>query len=162
LLLSPVFGAGCADFATTRNFAAMGTVLGTGAGVALGAATGHVAEGAMLGAALGGLGGGMAGSAADNYGRKKAQQDLLKGVQQDMLTGKIPSSGTPAASQQLAGKTKWVDTSRKKRVWVEEKVVAGKIISAHFDERLIPSGHWENTGESGWARDPASQAAPIP
>jgi len=160
LLLIPAGIAGCADFATPRNFAAVGTVLGAGAGVALGAATGHIGEGVMLGAAAGGLAGGLGGSAMDNYARKKAQNDLLKGVQQDMLVGKTAAPATGTASPEGAKKSQWVDTSQKKRVWVEEKLAEGKIIPAHFEERTIPSGHWVEVDEPG-GEAPASQAARI-
>jgi len=50
-----------------------------------------------------------------------------------------------------------VDTSEKKRVWVEEKIVDGKIVEAHFEERLIPSGHWEEVEEKVWVEEKVSR-----
>lgn len=155
--------AGCADFANTRNFAAVGTLVGAGAGVALGAATGHVAEGVMIGAGAGGLMGGIAGSQMENYGRKKAEKALLQGVEQDMLTGKTrPATATGPGHWDYAKKSRWVDTSQKKRVWVEEKVVDGKVIEAHFEERLIPAGHWVEDEEKVWVEDTQAQSALNP
>jgi uncharacterized protein YcfJ len=162
-LVLTVFAAGCADFANTRNMAAMGTLLGAGAGVAIGAATGHVGEGVMLGAMAGGLGGGLAGSKIQDYSRKKAENELLKGVQQDVKSGAVGKvDGIGPGHYEIAKKSKWVDTSQKKRVWVEEKVVSGKIIEAHFEERLIPSGHWVEVEEKVWVEDKATQSASIP
>lgn len=155
--------AGCADFANTRNFAAVGTLVGAGAGVALGAATGHVAEGVMIGAGAGGLMGGMAGSTFENANRRKAEKALLQGVEQDMLTGKTrPAEATGPGHWDVAKKSRWVDTSQKKRVWVEEKVVDGKVVEAHFEERLIPAGHWVEDEEKVWVEDPKPQSALKP
>ncbi len=154
--------AGCADFANTRNFAAVGTLVGAGAGVALGAATGHVAEGVMLGAGAGTLVGGMAGSHFENVGRKKAEKALLQGVEQDMLTGRTKLAAAGPGRWEVAKKSRWVDTSRKKRVWVEEKVVDGTIVEAHFEERLIPSGHWMEEEEKVWVEEAPPQAALNP
>lgn len=155
--------ASCADFANTRNFAAVGTIVGAGAGVALGTATGHVAEGVMIGAGAGGMMGGLAGSHFENIGRKKAEKALLQGVEQDMLTGKTrPASATGPGRWEVAKKSRWVDTSQKKRVWVEEKIVDGKVVEAHFEERLIPAGHWVEDEEKVWVEDAASRAALNP
>lgn len=156
--------AGCADFANTRNMAAVGTLLGAGAGVALGAATGHVGEGVMLGAMAGGLGGGLAGSSMENYSRRRTEKELLKGVEQDIQSGKAASKveGIGPGHYEAAKKSKWVDTSQKKRVWVEEKVVDRKVIEAHFEERLIPSGHWIEEDQKVWVEDTTAQSASIP
>lgn len=164
LLATAVAGmAGCADFANTRNFAAVGTLVGAGAGVALGAATGHVAEGVMIGAGAGGLMGGMAGNKFEDVGRKKAEKALLQGVEQDMLTGKTaPATATGPGHWDVAKKSRWVDTSQKRRVWVEEKVVDGKVGEAHFEERLIPAGHWVEDEEKVWVEDAQPQSALKP
>jgi hypothetical protein len=155
--------AGCADFANTRNFAAVGTLVGAGAGVALGAATGHVAEGVMIGAGAGGLMGGIAGSSLENASRKKAEKALLQGVEQDMLTGRTrPAGATGPGRWDVAKKSRWVDTSQKKRVWVEEKVVDGKVFEAHFEERLVPAGHWVEEEEKVWVEDAPPQSALKP
>jgi uncharacterized protein YcfJ len=155
--------AGCADFANTRNMAAVGTLLGAGAGVAIGAATGHVGEGVMLGAMAGGIGGGLAGSKMENYGRRKAENELLKGVEEDVKSGAVGKvEGLSPGRYEIAKKSKWIDTSQKKRVWVEDKVVDGKIIEAHFEERLIPSGHWVEEEEKVWVEDETARSARIP
>jgi hypothetical protein len=98
----------------------------------------------------------------EQYGRKKAEKELLKGVQQDILTGRDKVPGTGPGRWEVAKKSKWVDTSQKKRVWVEEKTVDGKVIEAHFEERLIPSGHWVEEEEKVWVEDTAAQRPPNP
>lgn len=162
LLASCTAVAGCADFANTRNFAAVGTVLGAGAGVAIGAATGHVTEGVLIGAGLGGLGGGLAGSQMENYQRKKVERELLQGVQQDMLSVADPIAGKGPGRWEIARRPKWVDTSQKRRVWVEEKVVDGKLIPAHFEERVIPAGYWVEEEEKVWIEEPRAGASRAP
>lgn len=152
---------GCADFANTRNFAAMGTVLGTGAGIALGAATGDIAQGAMIGAGLGGLGGGLVGHQWEQYSRQKAGKDLLEDVEQDILGGRDTIEGMGEGHWETAKESKWVDTSKKKRVWVEEKVVDGKISEAHFEQRLIPSGYWVEEEKQVWVEDQRQGVAKI-
>lgn len=164
IVVIAIGAAGCADVANTRNMAAVGTLLGAGAGVAIGAATGHVGEGVMLGSMLGGVGGAAAGSASDNYFRRKAEKELLKGVEQDVKSGTTAGKveGIGPGHYEVAKKSRWVDTSQKKRVWVEEKVVDGKVIEAHFEERLIPSGHWVEEDEKVWVEDKTAQSARIP
>ena len=61
-----------------------------------------------------------------------------------------------------AKKSRWVDTSQKKRVWVEEKVVDGKVVEAHFEERLIPAGHWVEDEEKVWVEDTQARSASKP
>ncbi|MFN3466981.1 MAG: hypothetical protein ACK4WF_04665, partial [Candidatus Brocadiales bacterium] len=50
-------------------------------------------------------------------------------------------------------KKRWVDTSTRERVWVEERQEEGKKIEAHFEDRLTPSGHWEEVEEKTWVPD---------
>lgn len=150
---------GCADFANTRNMTAVGTILGAGAGVAIGAATGHIGEGAMIGAPAGALLGGYMGSKAENYSRRKTERELLKGVEQDIRSGTVAAPEQQAGQVETVKRSKWVDTSQKKRVWVEEKVVDGKVIEAHFEERLIPSGYWTEVEEKVAATNAPRRAA---
>lgn len=150
LLVPCLIAAGCADFANTRNMAAVGTILGTGAGIAIGAATGDIGTGVMLGAAAGGLGGAMAGNAWDKYSRKRAGKNLLQEVDQDMLGGKDTIEGLGEGHYEIVKESRWVDTSTTKRVWVEEKVVDGKFAEAHFERRLVPSGYWVEEEKKVW------------
>jgi hypothetical protein len=156
---SLLFTAGCADFTNTRNMAAVGTLLGTGAGIAIGAATGDMAQGAMLGAGIGGLAGAAGGQWYEGYQRKRTGKKLLEEVEEDMLGGKEKIEGIGPGHYDMVKKSKWVDTSSKKRVWVEEKVVDGKVAEAHFEERLIPSGYWVEEEEKVWVEDNPSQSA---
>ncbi len=159
LVSALVFMTGCADFANTRNFAAMGTLLGTGAGIAIGAASGNMAQGAMLGAGIGGLAGAASGQWYEGYSRKKAGKKLLKEVEEDILTGKDKIEGLGDGHYEVVKKSRWVDTSKKKRIWVEEKLVDGKIVEAHFEERLIPSGYWVEEDQKVWVEDDSSKSA---
>ena len=136
----------------------MGTLLGTGAGIAIGAASGNMAQGAMLGAGIGGLTGAATGQWYEGYKRKSAGKKLLKDVEEDILGGKDKVEGLGAGHREIVKKSRWVDTSKKKRVWVEEKVVDKKVIEAHFEERLIPSGYWVEEEEEIWVEEKFSQS----
>jgi hypothetical protein len=152
---------GCADIATTRNFATMGTLLGTGAGIAIGAATGDIAQGAMLGAGLGGLAGAAAGDQLQTYQRKRSGKKLMEEVERDILGQQGTVTGLDTGTDKLVKESKWVDTSRVKRVWVEDKVVDGKLVEAHFEQRLIPSGYWVEEEKKVWADGQRSNQAPL-
>ena len=47
-------------------------------------------------------------------------------------------------------KRKWVDTSQKERVWVEERVQGVRRIEAHYENRIVPSGYREKCEEMIW------------
>jgi len=45
---------------------------------------------------------------------------------------------------------KWVDTSRKERVWVNEHYEGNRRIEGHYEDRLVHSGHWQEYEEKTW------------
>ncbi|NOG86018.1 MAG: hypothetical protein HND49_19860 [Planctomycetes bacterium] len=47
-------------------------------------------------------------------------------------------------------KREWVDTSKKERVWVEERVDGDRRIEGHYEDRLVPSGNWNEYEEKTW------------
>lgn len=47
-------------------------------------------------------------------------------------------------------KRKWVDTSKRERVWVEERIVGDRRIEGHYEHRKIPSGYWQEYEEKIW------------
>ncbi len=47
-------------------------------------------------------------------------------------------------------KRKWIDTSQKEKVWVEERVEGDRRIDPHYEDRLVPSGYWEEYEEKIW------------
>ena len=47
-------------------------------------------------------------------------------------------------------KRKWVDTSKKERVWVDERYEGDRRIEGHYEERPVPSGHWQEYEEKTW------------
>ncbi len=47
-------------------------------------------------------------------------------------------------------KRKWIDTSQKEKVWVEERTEGDRRIDPHYEDRLVPSGYWEEYEEKIW------------
>ncbi len=47
-------------------------------------------------------------------------------------------------------KRHWVDTSRKERVWVNERFEGERRIEEHYEERNTPAGRWEEYEEKIW------------
>jgi len=47
-------------------------------------------------------------------------------------------------------KSKWIDTSKKEEVWVEDCVEGDRRIEAHYENRLVPPGYWEEYEEETW------------
>jgi len=45
---------------------------------------------------------------------------------------------------------KWVDTSKKERVWADERYEGDKRIEGHYEDRLVPSGSWQEYEEKTW------------
>lgn len=50
-------------------------------------------------------------------------------------------------------KRKWVDTSKKERVWVEEHTEGNRRIEGHYEHRKTPSGYWQEYEEKKWIPD---------
>jgi hypothetical protein len=47
-------------------------------------------------------------------------------------------------------KREWVDTSKKERVWVDQRVEGDKRIDGHYEERFVTSGNWQEYEEKTW------------
>lgn len=47
-------------------------------------------------------------------------------------------------------KRKWIDTSQKEKVFVEERIEGDRRVEAHYENRLVPSGYWEEYEEKIW------------
>ena len=47
-------------------------------------------------------------------------------------------------------KRKWVDTSKKERIFVEERMEGDRRIEGHYEDRNVPSGYWQEYEEKVW------------
>ncbi len=47
-------------------------------------------------------------------------------------------------------KRKWVDTSKKERVWVDERYEGDRRIEGHYEERVVAGGYWQEYEEKVW------------
>ncbi|MFQ5862076.1 MAG: hypothetical protein ACE5IC_03040 [Candidatus Brocadiales bacterium] len=158
LLLSAV-STGCL---TTQQSTGMGALGGAGAGAGVGAALGNPGLGALIGTSLGVLGGAL----AQDHLEKKRMKREAKELQEQLLEGqevlaKEGSGPTSTSSEksfieghyEYVTKRKWVDTSKKERVWVDEKVEGDRRIEGHYEDRLVPSGYWDMYEEKVWVPD---------
>ena len=158
-LLLPVASAGCLASQNTTGVGALG---GAGAGAGIGAVLGNPGLGALVGAGIGALGGAL----VQDHLEKKKMENESKELEKQLTEGretlaKENSGQKPAATdksfieghyEHVVGK-KWVDTSKKEHVWVEEKVEGDRRIEGHYEDRLVPSGYWEVYEEKIWIPD---------
>lgn len=158
LLLSTV-STGCL---TTQQSTGLGAMGGAGAGAGVGAALGNPALGMLIGAGLGALGGAF----AQDHLEKRRMERETKELQEQLLEGQeIASTGgsgkasVPDEKSFVEGhyeyvmKRKWVDTSEKERIWVDEKVEGDRRVEGHYEYKLVPSGRWEVYEERIWVPD---------
>lgn len=108
--------AGCASVPASQIGQTAGTIIG--AAVAPGV-------GAPVGAAIGMLGGMLVQGRIDQHVETRERRELA-----DQL-GQPASAGAPGASAQFQGQAV--------RVWVDETVVNGRIVPAHFDVQHLHS-----------------------
>ncbi len=143
-----IFATGC--LTTTQKSAAVGTGAGAATGAIIGAFTGSPAMGAAIGAGAGALGGALVG---DHLDKKREEQEKAEMYRQLALE-KQKSSGQGKnyieGHYEYVKKRKWVDTSKKERVWVDERYEGERRIEGHYEERLVPLGHWQEYEEKTW------------
>lgn len=156
-LLLPLASAGCV---TTQQSTGIGAMGGGGAGAGIGAALGNPGLGALIGAGLGAIGGAL----TQDYLEKKRAEREAKELQEQLLEIQEAKEDTGTVSAvaekrfveghyEYVLKKRWVDTSKKERVWVEERTEGGRRIEGHYEERLVPSGYWEIYEDKVWIPD---------
>ncbi|MEE9584285.1 MAG: glycine zipper domain-containing protein [Candidatus Brocadiales bacterium] len=158
LLLSTV-SAGCLS---AQHSTGVGAAGGAGIGAGIGVALGNPALGILIGAGLGALGGAFAQDHLEKKQKEKEakelQEQLFEG-QKELAKGSLGPTSKPTDKSFIEGhyeyvmKKKWIDTSKKERVWVVEKVEGDRRIEGHYENRLVPSGYWEAYEEKIWVPD---------
>jgi len=131
-----------------------GTAVGTGAGAALGAGIGALvgdpALGAGIGAGAGALGGALIGDNMDKKREAAEKAELERQLEMERKSGSGQGQDYIEGHYEYVKKRKWVDTSKKERVWVEERLEGDRRIEAHYEDRNVPSGYWQEYEEKVW------------
>ncbi len=72
------------------------------------------------------------------------------GIGAEMDPGAVGGKNYIEEHYEYVKKRKWIDTSQKEKVFVEERIEGDRIIEAHYENRLVPSGYWEEYEEKIW------------
>ena len=78
--------------------------------------------------------------------RNKPKKEDSVGVGEHVVGGDRRIEG----HYEYVRKRKWVDTSKRERVWVEERVEGDRRIAGHYEDRNVPSGYWQEYEEKVW------------
>ncbi len=135
---------------TTQKGTAVGTGAGAATGAIIGALTGNAGIGAAIGASAGAIGGSLVG---DHMDKKREEMEYAQ-MQRQLNMERQSNSGRGKdyieGHYEYMKKRKWVDTSKKERIWVDERHEGERRIEGHYQERNVPSGHWQEYEEKTW------------
>lgn len=143
-----IFASGC--LTTTQKGAAVGTGAGAAIGTGLGALAGNASLGAMIGAGAGALGGALVGDQVDKKKQAAEKADLERQLNLERQSTSGQGQNKIEGHYEYIKKRKWVDTSKKERVWVEERMEGDRRIEGHYEDRNVPSGYWQEYEEKTW------------
>ncbi len=148
IMLVAVFTAGC--LTTSQKGAVIGTGTGAALGAGIGALTGNPGMGAAIGAGAGAIGGALVGDHIDEERREAERYEWHRQLEMERLSSSGQGKNHIEGHYEFVMKKKWVDTSRKERVWVNEHYEGNRRIEGHYEERLVPSGNWQKYEEKTW------------
>jgi hypothetical protein len=143
-----VLATGC--MTTTQKSSGIGAGIGAALGAGIGALVGDPAMGAAIGAGAGALGGALTGDHLDKKREEAEKAELERQLLLERQAGSGEGKNYIEAHYEYVKKRKWIDTSKKERVWVEERTEGDRRIEAHYEDRLVPSGYWEEYEEKTW------------
>ncbi len=144
-----ILSTGCQMTGTQKGTAA-GAGVGAALGAGIGALTGNAAMGAAIGAGVGAVGGGLTGDHMDKKREAAEKADLQRQLELERQSGSGQGQNKVDAHYEYIKKRKWVDTSKKERVWVEERIEGDRRIEGHYQDRNVPSGYWQEYEEKVW------------
>ena len=128
----------------------IGTLLGAG----IGALLGDPGLGMAIGAASGSLGGAVVGDQLEKKRAEAEKAELERQLEPESELERRTESGEGKnyieGHYEYVKKRKWIDTSQKEKVWVEDRVEGDRRIEAHYEDRRVPSGYWEEYEEKIW------------
>ncbi|MDR4497722.1 MAG: glycine zipper domain-containing protein [Candidatus Scalindua sp.] len=135
---------------TTQKGAAVGTGAGAATGAIIGALTGSPAMGAAIGAGAGALGGALVGDHLDKKREKAEYAQMERELQMERQSRSGEGKNYVEGHYEYVKQRKWVDTSKKERVWVAERYEGDRRIEGHYEDRNVPSGNWQEYEEKTW------------
>ena len=142
-----VLSTGCT---TTQKSTAAGTGIGAALGAGFGALAGNAAAGAAIGAGVGAAGGALVGSNKEKKRVEAEKADLERQLELERQSGSGRGLNKIEGHYEYVKKRKWVDTSKKERVGVEERIEGDRRIEGHYQDRNVPSGYWQEYEEKVW------------
>jgi hypothetical protein len=143
-----IITSGC--LTTTQKGTAIGTGTGAALGAGFGALAGNAGMGAMIGAGVGALGGALTGDYMDKKREEAEYAQLQRQLNMERQSRSGQGKNYIEGHYEYVKKRKWVDTSKKERVWVDEWYEGDRRIEGHYEERPVPSGHWQEYEEKTW------------
>lgn len=143
-----VIATGCVT--TTQKSSGIGAGIGAALGAGIGALVGDPAMGAAIGAGAGALGGAVTGDHLDKKREEAEKAELERQLELEKKAGSREGKNYIEGHYEYVKKRNWIDTSKKERVWVEERVEGDRRIEAHYEDRVVPSGYWEEYEEKVW------------
>ena len=138
--------AGC--MTTTQKGTAVGTGVGAALGTGIGALAGHAGMGAIVGA--GAVGGALVGDHMDQKREVAEKANLRRQLELERQSGSGRGQNKIEGHYEYVKRRKWVDTSGKERIWVEERNDGERRIEGHYEDRNVPSGYWQEYEEKIW------------
>ncbi len=135
---------------TTQKSTAVGAGTGAALGAGIGALTGSPAMGAAIGAGVGAVGGAMVGDHMDKKREEAERAEMQRQLELERKAGSGEGKNYIESHYEYVKKRKWVDTSKKERVWVEERTEGDRRTDAHYEERVVPGGYWQEYEEKVW------------
>ena len=143
-----VLATGC--MTTTQKGAVAGTGIGAALGAGIGALTGSPAMGAAIGAGVGAVGGALIGDNIDKKREAAERANLQRQLELERQSSSGQGKNYIEGHNEYVKKRKWVDTSEKTKVFVEERIEGDRRIEGHYEDRNVPSGYWQEYEEKIW------------
>ncbi len=143
-----ILATGC--MTTTQKSTAVGAGTGAALGAGIGALTGSPAMGAAIGAGAGAVGGALVGDHMDQKREEAERAEMQRQLELERKASSGQGKNLIDGHYEYVKKRKWVDTSKKERVWVDERYEGNRRIEGHYEEKLIPGGHWQEYEEKTW------------
>ncbi len=143
-----ILATGC--MTTTQKGTAAGAGLGAALGAGIGALTGSPAMGAAIGAGVGAVGGALVGANIDKKREAAERANLQRQLELERQSSSGQGKNYIEGHNEYVKKRKWVDTSEKTKVFVEERIEGDRRIEGHYEDRNVPSGYWQEYEEKIW------------
>ncbi|MHC4269011.1 MAG: glycine zipper domain-containing protein [Planctomycetota bacterium] len=148
LVIISILATGCET--TSKKSSGIGAGIGTVLGVGIGALLGDPGLGMTIGAGAGALGGAVVGDQLEEKREEAEMAELERQLEPEKKTESGEGKNYIDGHYEYEIKRKWIDTSQNEEVYVEERVEGDRRIDAHYENRLVPSGYWEEFEEKIW------------